>query len=348
MKKSIYIILLCIPLSGWAQSLYFPPVTGDAWETISPQSLHWNQNSINSLYLFLEENNTKAFILLKDGKIVLEKYFGEHTAETPWYWASAGKSLTAFLVGIAQQEKYLAVSDPTSVYLGKGWTSCSPEQEDKITILHQLTMTTGLDDTNSFCTRNDCLTYKAEPGTRWAYNNAPYTLLDDVVNKATGSTLSEYLALKLSNQTGITGAYRLTGYNKIFASTARSMARFGLLVLNKGNWNGQPIITDADYFSRMLKPSQSLNESYGYLWWLNGYATYRQPQTQKVFTGPLIPGAPADAVAALGANGQIINVVPSQRLVLIRMGEAPKKLKESGASADLNRQIWQYINQFEK
>ena len=48
------------------------------------------------------------------------------------------------------------------------------------------------------------------------------------------------------------------------------MARFGLLILNKGNWDGNQIMTDTNYFNQMLNSSQSLNESYGYLWWLNG------------------------------------------------------------------------------
>lgn len=58
----------------------------------------------------LEAENTKAFILLKDGKIALEKYFGSHTRATPWYWASAGKTLTAFMVGIAVEESDLSIS----------------------------------------------------------------------------------------------------------------------------------------------------------------------------------------------------------------------------------------------
>ena len=80
---------------------------------------------------------------MKDGKIVLEEYFNGHDSTSNWYWAS-GKSLTAFLIGIAQQENYLNISDTTSTYLGQGWTSLNPIQEEKITIRHQLNMTSGL------------------------------------------------------------------------------------------------------------------------------------------------------------------------------------------------------------
>jgi CubicO group peptidase (beta-lactamase class C family) len=332
--------------AGAAQQCYFPPAGSDEWETLSPQSLRWNQAAIDSLYSYLEAGNAKAFILLKDGKMVLEKYFSGHTKDSLWYWASAGKSLTAFLVGLAQQEGYLAISDTVSKYLGTGWTSETPEQEGKITIRHQLTMTSGLDEGAGIgpCTNAACLTYKADAGARWAYHNAPYTLLDSVVQKASGKTLNEWVQLKLKAQTGVAGRFHRAGYNKIFFSTARSMARYGLLVLNKGSWSGVPVMTDTGYFHQMLTPSQPLNQSYGYLWWLNGRPSYMQPQTRKVFRGPLFPDAPADVVAALGMNGQIIHVSPGRNMVVVRMGMAPDTDETAAVSSSLSNQIWRFIS----
>ena len=55
--------------------MYFPPVNSNTWDTISPLQLGWCDNKIDSLYQFLDSTDSKAFILLKDGKIVLEKYF---------------------------------------------------------------------------------------------------------------------------------------------------------------------------------------------------------------------------------------------------------------------------------
>jgi CubicO group peptidase (beta-lactamase class C family) len=296
------------------------------------------------LYDFLELQNTKAFIVLKDGKIVLEKYFGTHTQNDPWYWASAGKTLTAFMTGIAQQEGFLSIDDTTSQYLGTGWTSCTQAQEEKITIRDQLSMTSGLNDAvaDPFCTLPSCLTYAANAGSRWAYHNGPYTLLDQVIQSATGSTLNSYTFLKLLFPTGMTGAFYPVGYNNVFLSTARSMARFGLLMLNNGNWNGNQIMTDQNYFNQMVNTSQPINESYGYLWWLNGKPTFMVPGIQLAFNGPLIPNAPADMIAAMGKNGQFLNVVPSQNLVWIRMGDAPDS---SAVPFLLNDEIWSYINE---
>lgn len=339
-------VQLCLFRQAGSQSLYFPPLTGEAWETIDPASLGWCQEGIDSLYTLLEDNHTKAFILLKDGLIVLEKYFGTFQQDSVWYWASAGKSLTACLVGLAQQEGFLSVDDPTHQYLGEGWTSCDPAQEDQINIWHQLTMTTGLDDgvENPFCTLDTCLLFKSNAGTRWAYHNGPYTLLDDVIESATGLNLNSFFQQRIRARTGITGLFVRVGDNNVFFSRPRSMARFGLWMLNKGNWNGDPVLTDPVYVDQMTNTSQALNLSYGYLWWLNGKASYMLPGLQFVFPGSLMPHAPDDMIMALGKNGQYVNVVPSLNMVLIRMGNAPDG---NEVPVTMNDEIWRYIDRLD-
>lgn len=336
-------VLLCSLLSK--AQLYYPPNTGNIWATITPADMGYCSDSIDALYDFLEQNNTKAFLLLKDGKIVLEKYFGTFTADSNWYWASAGKTLTAGLVGIAQQNGFLSISDTTSKYLGTGWTSCTQAQEDKITIRHQLSMTTGLDDGtgNADCTQPSCLLYKADAGTRWAYHNGPYTLLDSVLQYATGQSINQLVTNWVKTPIGMNGIYIQQGSNKVYFSTARSMARYGLLLLSKGVWNGTAVLSNTAYYNSMVNTSQNLNLSYGYLTWLNGKSSYMIPQVQLAIPGSLNVDAPADMFAALGKNAQLLNVVPSQNIVWVRMGEAPP-----GASAlvspPFNNEIWQHIN----
>lgn len=344
MRLPLLVLLLLAGFSSPAQQLYFPPVTGDSWDTLSRQSLGYRADRIDSLYNYLQGTHSKAFILLKDGKIVLEKYFGSFTRDSAWAWNSAGKSLTAFAVGMAQQEGFLSINDTTSNRLGNGWTTAPLAKERKITIRHQLNMTTGLNDAgNNDCTDPACLTYLADAGTRWAYHTGAYTLLDSVIQRTTGQTINRYLLPRLRTTTGITGLYVKLGYNNVFFSKPRSLARYGNLILGKGSWNGTPLLTDTAYYRQMIHPSQSLNPAYGYLWWLNGQASYRIPQTQVVFPGMIAPNAPADMVCALGKDGQILSLVPSQNLHWIRMGDNPggTRLLVSTEYAD---RIWAYLN----
>ena len=348
MKRIVILILfsgLLFQFGLQAQNPYFPPTTGDTWETISPETLGWCTAEIDPLLGFLEEENSKAFIVLKDGKIAIEKYFGTFTKDSLWYWASAGKTLTAFLVGQAQKKGLLSIGDSTSKYLGTGWTSLTPEQERKITIRHQLTMTTGLDDgvADNHCTLNSCLNYLAEPGTRWAYHNAPYTLLEKVLTNASGTAINAFTRQHLLTPTGMTGLWFTVDYDNIFFSKPRSMARFGLLIQNNGAWGNDTLLKDEAYFQQMINPSQQINQSYGYLWWLNGKPTYMLPGVQFAFNGSWAPDAPADMFAAMGKNGQILCIVPSQQLVMVRMGNpGDSPLSEIGVF--LCNLIWQKLN----
>ncbi|MBS3999244.1 MAG: serine hydrolase [Desulfobulbaceae bacterium] len=344
MKTLIFILLIFGASCLNAQEIYFPPLLGNSWDTLTPSQLDWDESKLPALYEFLDENNTKAFILLKDGKIVLEKYFASFEQYNSWYWASAGKTLTAALVGIAQYEGLLSIEDKSSKYLGTGWTSSPSDKEDLITIRHQLTMTSGLDDTveDLFCTDKECLHYMADAGTRWSYHNAPYTLLDKVVESASGKSYNAYFTEKIKNKIGMSGLWIKTGYNNIYWSNPRSMARYGILIQNRGNWDGAEIISDKNYLDDMVNTSQQLNKSYGYLWWLNGKESFMLPQLQIVFPGKLFPDAPDDVIAAMGANGQLLNVCNSQGIVFVRMGDKPNNENDIGPI--FNNEIWKYLN----
>ncbi|MGH1437154.1 MAG: serine hydrolase [Lewinella sp.] len=326
-----------------AQDLYFPPAFGN-WETQDPAELNWCEAELEDLHDFLEERDSKAFIVLKDGRMVIEWYYDTFTKDSIWYWASAGKSLTSTLVGIAQEEGLIDIENPTSDYLGTGWSSLSPEQEAGITVRHQLTMTTGLSDQTGDvdCTDPECLVYLAEPGSRWAYHNAPYTLLESVISNASGQSINQFFASRIGNTIGAVSAYLPLGYNRVVFSRPRDMARFGLLISANGQWNGTTVFGDQAYIDAMRTPSQDLNPSYGYLWWLNGQESYMYPTLQLSFPGPLIPTAPADTYAALGKNDQKIYIVPSQGLVIIRMGNDASD--GPLAISDFDVSLWEKIS----
>ena len=323
------------------EKMYFPPNNSDVWETKDLKALGWKSSEVQPLYDYLELKHSKSFIILYNGKIVLEKYFGTQTATSPWYWASAGKTLTSATVGIAQQNGLLNLEDKVSQYLGTGWTSETPAQENLIKIKHLLTMTSGLDDDLGDNVSPQNLQYKAVAGTRWAYHNV-YVKLQDVIASASNQTFENYFITNLRNPIGMTGQWINQDDLSVYYSNTRSMARFGLLALNSGNWNGMQIISK-DYMSAATQTSQNINLSYGYLWWLNGKSSYHLPQTQIEFSGTLIPNAPFDMFCALGKNDQKIYVVPSKKLVIIRMGEAADA--SNFALSGFDNDLWAKINQ---
>ena len=328
-RNLLAVLILCFAFSckksdsngdSLPETYYFPPLTGDTWENRTAASLGWDETKLQDAFDFAGTKNTYGLIVLQKGRIIKEQYWNSWTKDTKYYIASAGKSVCAFLAGIAQSEGTININNKTSQYLGTGWTSLPLAKENLITIRNQLTMTTGLDDAvaNPDCTSPACLAYKADAGTRWAYHNAPYHLLQDVMAAASSKTFNQYCKEKLFDKVGMPNSFWL---NYIMWCTTREASRFGSLILRKGNWNGIQLLTDPNFFTEMTNTSQSFNLSYGYLWWLNGKASCMVPQSQGVFPTPLIPNAPADMICALGKDDKKIYVVPSLDIVVVRLGD---------------------------
>lgn len=326
--------------------LYFPTIGSNEWETISPAELSWNTDAEEDLRGFLDEKGTDGFIILKNGKIAVEWYFDDFTASDNHSWNSAGKTLTAMAVGIAQAEGFLSIEDSSQEYLGEGWSMLTSEQEANITVRHHLTMTTGLDYTvdDPFCFDQECFLYKNEPGTFWYYHNAAYTILDEVITNATGTDFRQYSYQKIRDKIGMQGAWVKVGYNNLFFSNTRSMARFGLLCLNEGTWDGVEILTDKTYFAEMTNTSQDLNPSYGYLWWLNGKSSYKAPSFEASINGELMPEAPSELIAGLGAFDQKLYLIPSKNLVIVRLGDDAGESQLGPSSFD--NQLWEKLNAY--
>ncbi len=324
--------------------MYFPPNDGSTtWESKSIADLNWNQSAVQPLLDYLELKNTKSFVILVNGRIVMENYFNGHTATTPWYWASAGKTLTATVTGIAQDEGLININNKVSDYLGTGWTSAPLAKENLITCKNLLSMNSGLNDALGDDVSPANLQYVADAGTRWAYHNV-YVKLQDVVAQASGQSWTNYFNTKLRDRIGMTGGAWINSDGlSVYWSTTRNMARFGLLSLNQGKWNGTTIV-NSTYFNQATTTSQTLNQAYGYLWWLNGKSTYRLPGLQLQFNGNLVPNAPSDMYAALGKNDQKIYVVPSKKMVIIRMGEVANPENPTFALSGFDNELWDKIN----
>jgi CubicO group peptidase (beta-lactamase class C family) len=129
----------------------------------------------------------------------------------------------------------------------------------------------------------------------------------------------------------------------IYHSTARSMARFGILGLNNGKWKDEQIINEL-FFTESINTSQNINPSYGYLWWLNGKSKFMIPGEQTVYQGYLVPNSPVDMYAAMGANDQRLYIIPSKKMVVVRMGDASNPSNASFAVSGFDNELWGKIN----
>lgn len=350
MNINILPVLLLLLLTSCAKdddntlpddTMYFPANAGTNWETVSPSQLGWNQDAIQPLKDFLIEKHTKSFMILVNGRIVMEEYFNGHSQSTSWEWNSAGKTLVGMTTGIAQEEGFLSIYDNVSAYLGTAWTNMQPEKENLINLRHLLTMTSGIDDTKQLVIK-DNLTYVADAGTRWAYGNV-FQKLIDVVSVAVDDDFENYFNEKIKNKIGMDGYWNYGLIFTIYHSTTRSMARFGLLALNNGKWNNEQIV-DETFFSESTGSSQDINPSYGYFWWLNGKAKYMIPGSQTVYNGFLVPDAPSDMFAAMGAADQRIYVIPGKDMVIVRMGEASDPDNPNFAISGFDAALWEKIN----
>ena len=323
-----------------SDKMYFPPINSNTWETESISKLGWNETQLNPLLTFLEEKNTKSFIILYNGKIVVENYFNNHNSNSVWYWASSGKTLTSTVVGIAQDENLLDISNKVSDYLGNGWTTAPLLKENLISSKNLLSMNSGLDDNLGDDVSPSNLKYIADAGERWVYHNV-YVKLQDVIEKSTNQSFTSYFNLKLRDKIGMTGLWRNTGDLSVYWSNSRSMARFGLMILAEGKWNDAQIVSK-NFLNEATNTSQQINKSYGYLWWLNGKSSYHLPQSQFEFQGSLIKNAPIEMFAALGKNDQKIYIIPSKKLVIIRMGDAASS--SNFALSTFDEDLWGKIN----
>lgn len=334
---------------------YFPS-KNDTWETIDPANAGWDTAKLEELITAVGEQKSSGLLILLNGKILAEKYWPEenykidglrgvrmmhgttkdgHSIEDV---ASAQKSISAIIVGIAQQKGLLSIHDPVHKHLGKGWSRATADQEAKITVKHLISMSSGL---------KDDLTFEAPAGTRWRYNTTAYSHSMHVAAAASGMEpkdlvkkwLFDPLGMKHSRwifRNGLEHANIKDSNIFGLSTTNRDLARVGMMVLNGGKWAGKIILSDKQFLHEMSHPSQDLNPSYGYLWWLNGQKIVNAGAGLTPRKGPLMKEAPADLFAAQGALQRKLYVVPSMNLVITRLGNQPK-------TNDFNNQFWKRL-----
>jgi CubicO group peptidase (beta-lactamase class C family) len=273
---------------------------------------------------------TKAVVVVHDGKVIAERYAAGVGVDTPLLGFSMTKSVVNALIGILTQQGLVTPSIPAPIPEWRG------DLRREIEVEHLLRMTTGLalDETNSGFDPSSQMVYLhddmagaivnaevvAPPGTRWAYSSATTQLLARIVRDATGGP-EQSLAFawrELFNPLGMRhvtlefdGSGTLQGSTYMLAS-ARDWARFGVLFVNDGIVGGKRLLHE-DWVD--ISAAATLDSDYAAGFWTN---RSEHPRAK----GRVQLGIPRDAFFASGDLGQRIVIMPSQRLVIVRLGDS--------------------------
>jgi CubicO group peptidase (beta-lactamase class C family) len=273
---------------------------------------------------------TRAVLVVYDGKIVAEQYAPGYDKNTVMLGWSMSKSLTAAVVGVLVKEGKLHPAAPAPV---PEWKHTPKE---KITLQQLLQQTSGLDYTEDYSSPSEAtdmlfkrgdmaafiakLPLKFQPGTIFNYSSGNANILSRIIRQTVGDThyasypydslFHKINMYSLLLEPDASGTYVGSSYSY---ATARDFARFGLLYYNNGVWNGQQILP-VNWVKESIQPAAADRfKHYGYQFWLNGLN--EQDSTKRLY-----PDAPADMFFADGFGGQNIYIIPSKKLVIVRLG----------------------------
>ena len=317
MKRQIFIFLALLPLLLAAQTGDLPRST-PAQEGISTQAVI---NMMDSL-LALPECDIHHVMVVRHGKVVAEMHPTPFRAEDSHTLYSASKTFTSLAIGIAIDENLLRLDDRVMTFFPDKRTNRVSDNMAAMTVRDLLMMASGV--APDWTMRNNSVDWvkdwlakpvDAKPGTLFQYDSMCTFMLSAIVQRVTGQTMLKYLQKKLFNPMHITVADWETSPDGINTGgwglrvQAETMAKLGLLLLNKGNWNGEQLVS-ADYVtaacSRLIDggaketvPPTDGNQGYGYQVWQSKW-----------------PGS----FRADGAMGQYTVVVPQEDLVVVILG----------------------------
>ncbi|MDJ0649206.1 MAG: serine hydrolase [Xenococcaceae cyanobacterium MO_188.B19] len=326
----------------WYQTL--ETVAGNPDDLIQKTSSSIDQDTLNQITDYAEASNSSALLVIHQGQLVLERYWGEFTPSSTFNAMSMSKTITALLIGIAiAQGDIESELEPVANYIQE-W---SDDERRKITIQDLLYMQSGLrnqDNTNNpnsdlvkmFAgTDVDAISLKIpavqEPRQAFDYNNANTQILSEVLERATDKRYADYLSNNLWKPLQANNANlwldRPQGNAKAFCclfATPRDWARIGQLFLDQGTVNNKQIVRSA-WLDKMIQPSP-LEAKYGYHIWLQARTQQKPGVYDKTASKPFLA---QDTIYLDGASRQRVYIIPSLELVIVRVGEKPDQWDDS-------------------
>jgi len=278
------------------------------------------------------QQEARALLVVYDGRLISENYapgFNKNSKMLGW---SMAKSITSAMIGLLVKEGRLAVAQPAPV---PEWAAAGDERKN-ITLENLLQQTSGLDFEENYnkssnatimlFNKADMGAYTAarplkdKPGRSFYYSSGNSNILSRIIRQTVGdnsyhSFMYDSLFYKLGMYNTVMepdAGGTMVGSSYVFA-TAQDWARFGLLYYNNGAVNGQQLFT-TDWVKKTVTPSAADQlQQYGYQFWLNGID--KKMPSQRKFSA-----APADMFYADGYAGQYVFIIPSKKLVIVRLG----------------------------
>ncbi len=339
MKKIITLIIVTFFTSEfcYGQNSYLyskPKELKDGWNTNDLKSLNINPILVNKMFSQLKnrKNKIQSVLLVENGQIIIEEYLNGQTQEQKHDLRSVTKNIRSILLGIAIDKGFIAnVNDPITKYLKKPKAKKNRDKrKGKIKIKHLLTMSSGLDcndwdkkskgQEDKIYKKRNWLQYAIdlpmdnEPGTVSYYCSIGTVMIAEIISQASGMTIDEFAKQYLFNPLGIhnvswghTSKKRVIQSAKRLYMTSRDMAKIGQLILNKGQWNAQQIVS-----KKWIEESTSIKTKvakidYGYLWWTIPFKVNEKTFISKVATGN---------------GGQYIFIFPELDIVAVFTGSA--------------------------
>jgi len=311
-----------------------------------PWALHKQYNTIDEsdkLKELNDERKTKSFLVIKNDSILFEKYYDGHKQTDISNSFSVAKSIVTSMMGKAIMEgKIKSLDQPVSDFFEEYKNGLASE----LTVGDLASMSSGMKwnekyysviniTSESYFTddlRSVILGQEIEnkPGKGFRYSSGDTQLLAMIIEKATGTSLSDYLSQKFWDPMGAENLAlwqidsEESGMEKAYcciAATARDFARFGKLYIDKGKW-GDTEILDSSFVELSLNPVFDDSPFYGYGWWLYEF------EGKKVFT-------------MNGHRGQFVISFPDENIIIVRQGDFNNKGRVSERSGDL----YQYISE---
>lgn len=270
-----------------------------------------------------KKRNTRAVVVVYNNQIITEKYGEGFNKDMPLLGWSMSKSITSALAGILVKQGKLDIYKPVNI---KEWSN---DTRKDITLNNLLQMSSGLEWNEGYGSLTDVvkMLYKSgdfyqytidkpmqvKPDSIWYYSSGTTNIVTGIIRKtfATEKDYIEFPKKELFDKIGMHSAVfepdasgNYVGSSYVYA-TPRDWARFGLLYLNKGNWNGEQILPES-WVEYTKTPNLKSNGLYGAFFWLN--------------KSKRLPDVPEDTYACYGFQEQRVFIIPSKKLVVVRMG----------------------------